>query len=544
MQVRYPAPGMSRRRPKEGTQEPPLAARRPAVALALSLGSGAMMALSTPPWDLVPFPWLGLAALAHLLAEDEPPASRLRYWASGALRGLLFGAGTNLVALRFVIPVVERFTPLPWAAGLAALALLSLEQGLRFAVAAMLAVQLARRGVPRWLAFTLGNYLGTFLPAVFPWTVATGLAPHPPLLQLAAWVGERGVAALMALTAGLAVEGVGLVREAGRARRGWAMIGAAAAIPLAMLAHGHVTTRAVAAALAEAPKARVALLQPSIEATERWVPGRAEWILARLTELTRGAEAAVPRPDLVVWTEGVYPYQLDERTRLDPPGPAAILQPGVRGPVLAGLMMRSPAGAYNGAAVVADGRLSEPYFKMNRLVFGEYVPFGDVFPWLNRVFYRGRGLVAGKRQVRLDAGPVRAVALVCYEDTLAGAVREAMAVGPNLLVNVTNDAWYTGTQESELHLRLAMIRAIEVRRDMVRAVNLGETTWVDAAGRVRARYSSADPGVLHAEPALLDGRTLHARIGDAPLLVLSALLVVEAVRSRRGARRAPPGART
>jgi apolipoprotein N-acyltransferase len=79
---------------------------------------------------------------------------------------------------------------------------------------------------------------------------------------------------------------------------------------------------------------------------------------------------------------------------------------------------------------------------------------------------------------------------------------------------------------------------------MVRAVNLGETTWVDAAGRVRARYSSADPGVLHAEPALLDGRTLHARIGDAPLLVLSALLVVEAVRSRRGARRAPPGART
>jgi apolipoprotein N-acyltransferase len=501
-----------------------------------------MMALSTPPWDLVPFPWLGLALLAHLLAEDEPPTSRLRSWTAGALRGLLFGAGTNLVALRFVVPVVERFTPLPWSAGLAALVLLSLEQGLRFAAAGMLTIQLARRGVPRWLAFTLGNYLGTFLPAVFPWTVATGLAPHPALLQLAELVGERGVAALMALAAGLAVEGVALLREGSARRRGWARVGAAAAIPVGMLVHGHLAMRAVDATRAAAPRARVALLQPSIEATERWEAGRAARILDRLAALTRIAEAASPPPVLVVWTEGVYPYLLDAGTREDPAGPAAILQPGIRGPVLAGLMMRGPAGAYNGAAMVSGGRLSEPYFKMNRLIFGEYVPFGDVFPWLNRVFHRGRGLVAGTRQVRLDAGAIHAVALVCYEDTLSGAVREAMAVGPNLLVNVTNDAWYTGTQESELHLRLAMIRSVEVRRDMVRAVNLGETTWVDAAGRVRARYSSESPGVLPTEPALLEARTLYARVGDVPLLLLSVGLAAEGVRRRRRPHR--PGDRT
>jgi apolipoprotein N-acyltransferase len=499
-----------------------------------------MMALSTPPWDLVAFPWLGLAVLFHLLREDEVPASGLRRWAAGALRGLLFGAGTNLVALRFVVPVVERFTPLPWSAGLAALALLSLEQGLRFAVAAWLAVQLARRGVPRWLAFTAGNYLGTFLPAVFPWTVATGLTPHPPFLQLAAWIGERGVAALMALSAALLAEGASLLRR--EPRRAWARIGAAAAIPAAMLAHGHLAVRSVEAERSAAPRARVALLQPAVEATERWDPARAARILQGLGELTRRAESAVPPPDLVVWTEGVYPYLLDARTRRDPGGPMALLGPGVRGPVLAGLMMRGAKGAYNGVAVASPGgSLSEPYFKMNRLIFGEYVPFGDVFPWLNEVFYRGTGLVAGPRQVRLDAGAIRAAALVCYEDTLAGAVRDAMGVGPNLLVNVTNDAWYTGTQESELHLRLAMIRSIEVRRDMVRAVNLGETTWVDAAGRVRGRYGSPVPGVLHAEPALLEGTTPHARAGDAPLLVLSAAVVAGALLRRRRPARADRG---
>jgi apolipoprotein N-acyltransferase len=189
---------------------------------------------------------------------------------------------------------------------------------------------------------------------------------------------------------------------------------------------------------------------------------------------------------------------------------------------------------------VTAGRLSEPYFKNHLLIFGEYVPFGEVFPWLNEVFYRGTGLVAGKKQVRLDAGAIRAVALNCYEDTLSHAVREAMKVGPNLLVNLTNDAWYTGTTESEMHLRLALSRAIEVRRDMVRAVNLGETTWVDAAGRIRARYSSGEPGLLPAEPALLEVRTLYARVGDLPLLVVSAGLVAAFLWRRRAGSRPSP----
>ena len=94
------------------------------------------------------------------------------------------------------------------------------------------------------------------------------------------------------------------------------------------------------------------------------------------------------------------------------------------------------------------------------------------------------------------AGPIRAAVLNCYEDTLPAAGREAMERSPNLLVNVTNDAWFAGSAEGELHLRLAVLRAIETRRDLVRAVNQGPTTFVDAAGRVRARYDLPMPGTL------------------------------------------------
>jgi len=161
---------------------------------------------------------------------------------------------------------------------------------------------------------------------------------------------------------------------------------------------------------------------------------------------------------------------------------------------------------------------------------------------LTEVFYRGTGLLRGTRQVALEAGPVRAVALNCYEDTLSHAVRDAMRVHPNLLVNITNDAWYTGSMESELHLRLATPRAVEVRRDMVRAVNLGETTWVDAAGRVRGRYSSDVPGVLRAEPALMERATLYARAGDAPLVVASLLASAALVVRRGRPGKVPPSA--
>ena len=102
-----------------------------------------------------------------------------------------------------------------------------------------------------------------------------------------------------------------------------------------------------------------------------------------------------------------------------------------------------------------------------------------------------------------------------------------MTVRPNLLVNLTDDGWFEGTQESELHLLLSTLRAVELRRDLVRAVNAGPTTWVDAVGRIVARREGSSPGVLPTSPALLDGPpTPYARFGDLPLALLVAIYVL------------------
>ncbi len=515
----------------------------PRTKLIVALASGALFALAAPPLDWYPALWLGMAGLAFALGSggDALPtrSARLR---AGSLRGAAFGVAANVVALRFVPDVIVRFTPLPWTAGALALLLLSIAQSARFAVAAMVTAWAKKRSVPGALAFGIGIYAGTFAPAVFPWSAAGGVSPWPAMVQLAELVGERGVTFLMALTSGLAAESLRAL-VAGQARRRAAIFAAAAILlPLATWGYGRWRIGLVEALRARAPRMTIGLVQPSIEASERWDEARAAGIVARLASLTRSAESR--GAELTVWPEAAFPYTLNDSARYDLAGDFAVLQPGVRGPVLAGLMMRGKEGSYNSAAVVTAGRIAPPYHKMHLLAFGEGVPLAGTFPWIRSTFARGLGLAPGHAQVLQQSGPARIAVLNCFEDTLPEASLEAAAVSPNLLANITNDAWFFGSAESELHLRLSVLRAVELRRDMVRAVNRGPTSWIDAAGVVRGRLDGGFASTLIAEPALLEHATAYSRAGDWPLGTMLALVIAGALwrtkhNGRRGKTAAP-----
>src|SRR6185503_2583330 len=145
-------------------------------------------------------------------------------------------------------------------------------------------------------------------------------------------------------------------------------------------------------------------------------------------------------------------------------------------------------------------RLQPPQAKMQLLWFGETVPLGEYLPFLRRIFDRAGGLVPGAEVALLEHGGRRIGVLNCYEDTLPSVGRRVARAGPDLLVNVTNDAWFGPTAEPELHLRLSALRAVETRLDLVRAVNLGVPAWIDARGVVRARGSDDRESVMLATP--------------------------------------------
>lgn len=481
------------------------------------MASGFVFAADSPPINFTFGILLGLA----LLAWSKPNAKR----------GFYFGVAANMEALRFVPDVIKSFTSLHWTLGILALILLAAGQAVPWTLGMLLTRRLRERhGIPAPLAFAVGIYAGTLIPAIFPWTPAGGLSPWPIMLQTAEAIGERGVSMMAALACAL------LMTALVTWQRRPALLGAATFA--VMLGYGAVRMRAIDAARAEAPHVKVALVMPDFHPLESKDGMGPDKMLERLWDITKRAED--DGAYLTVWPESAYPYSLKHGISRTPKGDGAILQNGVKGPVLTGayLSKTKQIGTNSAIMIYADGSISKSYDKRHLLWFGETVPLADQIPFLRETFARGLGLAAGVESVAQRVGHINASVLNCYEDTLPVAGREAMEPHPNLLVNVTNDAWFAGTTESELHLLTAVPRAIETRRDMVRAVNRGPTTWVDANGRIVDRLDpSRGPAILMTTPALLESpMTLYSRAGELPLFTLSlAIVVALALRKRRSA---------
>ena len=517
--------------PPHGDSAPPTPWWRRHRRVLLAAIGGLVAALATPPID---FYWcmpVGLALLAAAI-RDAPGGWR------GFGLGALWGTTGGLVAMRFVPSVITLFTnlgaPVAWLAHL----LLSAAQSLHWALGMGAAVVLMRRWqLPRWWAFPAGVWLALLLPGLFVWSPAGLMSPWPVLLQSAEWVGERGVSALLAWVAclmALALEGW---RREGISKRAAVVPAAVAALALAaMVVHGKLSMARYGAG---EQRVRIGLVQGAVHPKRRWQREQWPFIMRELRNQTIAAQAQ--HVELTVWPEAAYPYPLLHDTTRMPGGRQALLGGGVVGPVLFGFIARAPIkrnrdgsvehNRYNSATIIDKHHKLQPsYDKMELLLFGEAVPLANELPWLRRMFQRSGGLIPGNSiralSVSRDDGPALRIAVMnCYEDTLPGLGRRLFGqVQPNLLVNITNDAWFVGTEEPTLHLRLAAMRSIELRRDTVRSVNLGVAGWIDASGRVRARSSSDAPSFAVVEPSLRSTpATVYARYGETPMLLFFVL---------------------
>jgi apolipoprotein N-acyltransferase len=149
---------------------------------------------------------------------------------------------------------------------------------------------------------------------------------------------------------------------------------------------------------------------------------------------------------------------------------------------------------FNSAAFIRPdlGYVSR-YDKIHRVMFGEYIPLRDLLPWLRDLtpFGAGFGISAGKDVRLFEYGSWNAAPLICFEDTVPQLVRRMAAqespdgAPADLLINLTNDAWFHGSSELDQHLITAAFRCIENRIPMVRSVNGGISAFIDGNGRIR-----------------------------------------------------------
>jgi apolipoprotein N-acyltransferase len=192
---------------------------------------------------------------------------------------------------------------------------------------------------------------------------------------------------------------------------------------------------------------------------------------------------------------------------------------------------------YNAAALAGrDGKIVGTYDKIHRVMFGEYIPFAEYLPFLYQITPLTGGIAAGLEPAALCFGDSLFVApSICYETAIPHVIRRQVATlherGAKLdaLVNVTNDAWYWGSSELDMHLACGVFRAVESRLPLVIAANGGLSAWIDEYGHVRSKSPRQQSCVLIADIGPVHLRSFYVRTGDWFAAVCLACCLVLAV---------------
>jgi len=270
----------------------------------------------------------------------------------------------------------------------------------------------------------------------------------------------------------------------------------------------------------------VRLVQPSIPQSLKWDPAAITSNFQRL--LTLSAAASEHPLAAILWPEAAVPFLLER----DPaPRQAIAAVAPVDGYVITGALRSDPPPAATGRvwnsieAIDSRSRILAHYDKTHLVPFGEYVPLRDILP-IEKLTPGPIDLSAGPgpRTVRLPGFPAFAP-LVCYEAIFPGAIVDEKE-RPELLLNVTNDAWYGRSSGPYQHFAIARTRAVEEGLPLVRVANNGISGEIDPEGRVLARINLDTVGYADIALAAAGSPTLYAEAGDWTFLVLLCLLAL------------------
>ena len=188
---------------------------------------------------------------------------------------------------------------------------------------------------------------------------------------------------------------------------------------------------------------------------------------------------------------------------------------------------------FNSALLIdISGDIIGRYDKMHPVMFGEYIPFGNVFPGLYDLTPMDGGLTAGQAPVVFEVGGLKFCPSICYENTVSQLIRNQVSrlidegAEPDILVTVTNDGWFWGSSQLDMHLACGVFRAIECRKPMLIAANTGFSASIDGNGRVLEQGPRRQKAVLTVTAAK-DGRSsAYLLWGDCFAMACTALCVL------------------
>jgi len=366
------------------------------------------------------------------------------------------------------------------------------------------------------------EFLRSFVFSGFPWGfLGHSQFTHLALIQMADIFGVYGVSFLIvAVNVGILLAGRFLTgpRQGNPPVSGKTALTATALLAAAFVAafgYGYTRIHSIDALSAAADTRTIAAVQGNIAQDIKWHPGFARATVEKYLRLSSVFKNT--RTDLIVWPESATPFYL---TR----------DPGFTGMVLAGIqtigtdfLVGSPSFSdnngkrrYHNSAYLIDrtGHPLDRCDKAHLVPFGEYVPFKRYLPFIGKIVAQVGDFVPGPVGDTIAWGDHRIGVLICYELIFPNLARRQVLNGASLLVNLTNDAWYGRTSGPYQHFAMAVFRAIETRRALVRAANTGISGFIDPVGRIDKSTPLYTATAIRQAVPLLSIETPYVRAGD------------------------------
>ncbi|MFZ5569360.1 MAG: apolipoprotein N-acyltransferase [Thermodesulfobacteriota bacterium] len=490
-------------------------------AVLSAIGSGLLLTLAFPRADGYGLAWLALVPL--LLSFRKATAAR------GFSLGLIAGLSHYLTLLYWLVGTMTLYGQLPAVVSVSLLVLLCFYLALYWAGFAYLCCRFWPRPTAGFLFFipalwTALEWIRTYLLSGFPWG-CLGYSQYQvlPLIQLADLTGVYGVSFLIVMAnAALFLLVMYWFRrdwQGNAVARKTAVFTGVAFLSAAVAAwtYGNHRIGFLEARMAGAAQKTISVIQGNIDQSVKWDPAFQAATVRKYLSLSR--RAAAEKPDLIVWPETATPFYFlaPHATKL-----TWLVQNGIRD-IGTYFLIGSPSFIreigrleYYNSAYLMDpaGRPLQKYDKVHLVPYGEYVPLKKWFPFLGKLVAQVGDFRGGKKGATLHWSGNRLGVQICFEIIFPELSRSMADNQADLLINITNDAWFGKTGAPYQHLSMALFRAVENRRSLARAANTGISGFIDPIGRITAATALFEDAALTRPMPLIRDKTVYSRFGD------------------------------
>ncbi|WP_163337656.1 apolipoprotein N-acyltransferase [Desulfopila sp. IMCC35008] len=261
----------------------------------------------------------------------------------------------------------------------------------------------------------------------------------------------------------------------------------------------------------------VGVVQGNIDQSMKWSPDQQQRTVGTYLAAT-DTLVAERNAELVVWPETAlpfyptaYPGMYEMYNGLARSGTAVLT--GAPWYEIADIEKRQ-INYFNSAQLyLPDGSIAGSYYKSHLVPFGEYVPLKRFLPFLAPLVEAVGDFSPGRIEGTLDFGNARIGVLICFESIFGDMGRKWVEKGANVLVNLTNDAWYGRSSAPYHSMAMTVLRAVETRRSIVRSANTGISGFIDPLGRVEGASEIFTPWSGARTVPLLTQTTMFVRWG-------------------------------